>query len=146
MKRLLLLLLLSATAAFAGEQATLAANTVLRTGNSLVILKAGTVVQILTRNDKTVTVRAGDKTGLIPWAALVTDEDMMSAPTKPAPAATPAPTPVAAVAPAPAPAATPAKPRQAQSMYGKAVEKAAAAAATHEKTAVQPTDEILDGK
>lgn len=153
MKRLLALLLLSASAAFAAEQATLSANTVMRTGNSLVILKAGTVVQILAHNDKTVTVKAGDKTGSIPWAALVTDEDqdMMSAPKKPAPAPAPAPTapapaPVAAAAPAPASAATQAKPHKAQTMYGKAVEKAANTAASHEKTLVQPTDEILDGK
>ena len=31
-------------------------------------------------------------------------------------------------------------------MYGKAVEKAAAAAGNHEKNLVQPTDEILGGK
>ncbi len=159
MKRLLALLLLCASAALAADQATLAANTVLRTGNSLVILKAGTVVQIISRSDKTVTVKSGDKTGMIPWSALVTDDDMMSAPQKRAPTATPlpAPTPVVATAgpvptsstgpgPVPAPAPKPADHPKAQTMYGKAVEKAAAAADSHEKAQVQPTDEILGGK
>ena len=135
MKLLLALLCLAASTAWA-EQATLAANTVLRTANSLVILKAGTTVQVLARNDKTVTVKYGDKTGQISSSALesFSDADMMSAPR------------TAPVAPAPAPAPTPAEPRKAQTMYGKAVEKAAAAAGTHEKTLVEPTDEILGGK
>lgn len=152
MKRLLALLLLTASTAFAAEQATLHTNTVMRTGNSLVILKAGTVVQILARNDKTVTVKSGNKTGMIPWAALVTEEDMMSAPTnsapisRPSPASTgPAPTPVATSAPAPTPTPTSSEPPKPKTMYGKAVQKAAATAATHDKNQVQPTDEILGG-
>ena len=147
MKRLLPLFLLSTCAAFA-EQGTLSSNTVMRTANSLVILKAGTVVQILAHNDKTVTVKAGDKTGLIPWSALEADGDMMDASraTVSAPAPAPAPAPVVATASAPAPAATPATPHKAQTMYGKAVEKAADAASSHEKALVSPTDEILGGK
>ena len=146
MKILLALLCLSASTALA-EQATLATNTVLRTADSLVILKAGTTVQVLARNDKIVTVKAGGKTGQISSSALeaYSDADMMSAP-RTAPVA-PAPEARAAVATAaPAPAATPAEPRKAQTMYGKAVEKAAAAAGSHEKTLVQPADEILGGK
>ena len=133
MKFLLALLCLSAGTALA-EDATLAANTVLRTAHSLVILKAGTTVQVLARNDKTVTIKSGDKTGQIPVSALeaYSTADMMSAPR------------TAPVTPPPAPA--PAEPRRAQTMYGKAVEKARDTAASHEKTLVQPTDEILDGK
>ena len=147
MKLLLALLCLAASTAWA-EQATLAANTVLRTANSLVILKAGTTVQVLARNDKTVTVKYGDKSGQISSSALesFSDADMMSAPRTAPVAPAPAPAPAPLVATSPAPAATPAEPRKAQTMYGKAVEKAAAAAGTHEKTLVEPTDEILGGK
>ncbi len=156
MKRLLALFLLSASVGLA-EQATLAANTVLRTADSLVILKAGTVVQILAHNEKTVSVKVGAKTGLIPATALqqvADDNDMMSAPqthvAAPAPAPTLSPAPAAAPATADATPAhvpgTPVIPHNAQSMYGKMVEKAADAAGSHEKTLVQPTDEILGGK
>lgn len=156
MKLILTLLLLSAGPAFA-EEATLNANTVLRTSDSLVILKAGTVVKVLARNDKTVTVRAGDRTGKIPWSALETysDADMMSAPaphkvvSAPAPAPVviaAAPTPVADGTPPPHVPGTQVIPHNAQSTYGKMVEKAAGAAASHEKTLVSPTDEILGGK
>ena len=145
MKFLLALLCLSAGTALA-EDATLAANTVLRTAHSLVILKAGTTVQVLARNDKTVTIKSGDKTGQIPVSALeaYSAADMMSAPRTAPVTPPPAPAPVAATSPAPAPA--PAEPRRAQTMYGKAVEKARAAADSHEKAMVNPTDEILGGK
>jgi hypothetical protein len=152
MKRLFALLLLSAGAAgaaLAAEQATLSANTVLRTGDSLVILKAGTTVEVLKHNEKTVTVKVGDKTGLIPWSALETafsDADMMSVPQKAAPAPAAKSAAASASTTTPPPPAPPAAPRQAQTMYGKAVEKAAAAADSHEKAAVHPTDEILGGK
>ena len=149
MKRLIALLLLSASAASAAETATLSINTVLRTADSLVILKAGTVVEILKHNEKTVTVKAGDKTGVMPWSALETETfsaaDMMSVPQKPV-EATVAKTPAPVAAPVPTSSATPAEPRKAQTMYGKAVEKAAAAAGNHEKAMVSPTDEILGGK
>lgn len=153
MKRLLALtLLLIPCGAALAEDAVLTANTVLRTSDSLVILKAGTVVHILAHNDKTLSVKAGGKTGLIPVGSveLYSDADMMTAPSKPAPApaAKTAPTTVkTAATPTPAPAsAAPATPRPAQTMYGKAVEKAAAAASSHEKAMVSPTDEVLDGK
>ena len=154
MKRLIALFLLSASVGFA-EQATLAVNTVLRTADSLVILKAGTVVQILARNEKTASVKAGSQTGRIPLSALqqvAEDNDMMSAPQTHVAASTPAPAPSPAAAPATADATpahvpgTPVIPHNAKSMYGKMVEKAADAAASHEKTLVDPTDEILGGK
>jgi len=154
MKRLLTfaLLLLSASTVLA-EDGILTVNTVLRTADSLVILKAGTVVHILGRNEKTISVKVGDRTGLIPWSAVeaYSEADMMSATSKsvsPAPAATPAGSAAVKTAPtsAPAPSASPAPARAAQTMYGKAVEKAAAAAASHEKALVSPTDDVLGGK
>ncbi|RFC48811.1 MAG: hypothetical protein DUW69_001100 [Verrucomicrobia bacterium] len=145
MKLLLALLCLSAGAALA-EDATLVANTVLRTANSLVMLKAGTTVQVLARNEKTATIKSGDKTGQVSVNALesYSAADMMSAPRTAVAAPAPTPAPVAGLAPAPA--ATPAEPRKAQTMYGKTVEKARDNAASHEKILVQPTDEILGGK
>lgn len=78
MKRLIILLFLFASAGLA-EDATLLLNTVMRTENSLVILKAGTVVHIVKRNDKTVAVRVGNKTGVISGAALDSTDDMQTA-------------------------------------------------------------------
>ncbi len=141
MKSLLVLFLLSAGVCLA-ESATLPRNTVMRTGNSLVVLKAGTVVQILERGEKTVAVKVNGTTGLIPWSSLDEDEPMKPAPAPAAPA--PAAAPVAAAATPPA--GTPAEPHKATTMYGKAVEKARAAADSHEKAMVNPTDEILGGK
>jgi hypothetical protein len=138
MKRFILLFLLSAGVCLA-ENATLPRNTVMRTGNSLVILKAGTVVQILEHGEKTVSIKVNGTTGTIPWSSLDADEPMQLAP-HPAPAAA---TVTAAATP---PAGTPAEPHKATTMYGKAVEKARAAADSHEKAMVNPTDEILGGK
>jgi len=141
MKSLLVLFLLSAGICLA-DTATLPRNTVMRTGNSLVILKAGTVVQILERGEKTVSVKVNGTTGLIPWNALDDDEPMKLAPPPPAPV--PAAAPVAAAATPPA--GTPAEPHEPTTMYGKAVDKARKAADSHEKAMVNPTDEILGGK
>lgn len=145
MKPLLFLFLLSASVCLA-EEATLSSNTVMRTDSSLIILKAGTVVQIVKRNDKTIAVKANGKAGLIPASALAdadADDPPPAAPT-PAVVAAPAPAPVA-VAASPADG-TPPAPRKAQTMYGKMVEKARDNAASHEKNLVDPADEVLGGK
>jgi len=133
MKPLLTLFLLSASVGFA-EEATLTKNTVMRADKSLVTLKAGTVVQVVARNGKTLAISVGGKAGTIPSSAL----EVPAVVTPPAPvAATPTPArPPAAAPPAP----------QAVSMYGRAVEKARTNAAKHEKTLVKPTDEVMDGK
>ena len=140
MKSLLLLLLLSASAGFA-EEATLTKNTVMRAEKSLVTLKAGTVVQVVKRNGQTVAISIAGKAGTIPSSA----REVPAVATPPAPVAA---TPVPARAPvvAPPPAAPPAPAPQAVSVYGRAVEKARANAAKHEKTLVKPTDEAVEGK
>ena len=147
MKRLLALLLLSAGVA-AAEDFKLPRATVMHSGSSVVTLPAGTVIKLVEQGDKDVTIKFNGKTGTIPWSAL---DDAAPVPAKiqrsSAPArtaSTPAP---ASVPPPPVPAPAPAaEPHHAQTMYGKAVEKARDTAASHEKTLVQPTDEILDGK
>ena len=146
MKRLIILLFLFASAGLA-EDATLLLNTVMRTENSLVILKAGTVVHIVKRNDKTVAVRVGNKTGVIAEAALDSTDDMQIATTSSTYVHASAPEPVATAAPAPASTPpAPAMPRRAQTMYGKAVEKARDNAGSHEKNLVDPADEVMGGK
>ena len=143
MKSLLFLCLLSAGVCCA-EEATIPANTVMRTENSLIILKAGTVVQIVKRNDKTIAVKVNGKAGLIPASVLDDPDDAPPAAPAPAHAATPVPAPAVATA---SPAdGTPPAPRKAQTMYGKMVEKARDNAASHEKNLVDPADEVLGGK
>ena len=147
MKRLIPLLFLFASTCLA-EDTTLLLNTVMRTENSLVILKAGTVVHIVKRNDKTVAVRVGNKTGVISGAALDSIDDMQIATTTPSSyvhASAPAPVTTAATPQASTPAA-PAAPRKAQTMYGKMVEKARNNAGSHEKNLVDPADEVVGGK
>jgi hypothetical protein len=143
MKPVFFLFLLSASVCLA-EEATLPSNTVMRTENSLVILKAGTVVQIVKRNNNTIAVKANGKAGLIPASVLDDADDPPPAPAPVVHAPAPAPAPVAAAA-AP-PDSTPPAPRKAQTMYGKAVEKARENADSHEKNLVDPADEVLGGK
>lgn len=145
MKRLLALFLLCASLAFA-EDATLSANTVLRTDKSLVILKAGTVVHVLRRNEKTIAVKVGNTTGLIPFSALEDSDESMMMDAGPARRSAPVVTHAAVTASTPPPAPTPPAPRPAQTMYGKAVEKARQAAGSHEKNLVDPADEAVSGK
>lgn len=144
MKRIIFLLLLSASLCVA-EEARLARNTVMRQGNSLVMLKAGTKVQILEQGEKTITIKVDGKTGTIPWSGLDPLDDGHPVAHAPMPGSV-----SAASAPAanvtPPPAGTPPAPRKAQTMYGKMVEKAREAEAAHDKTLVKPTDEVLDGK
>jgi hypothetical protein len=146
MKRLLFLLLLTAGVA-AAEDTKLPRATVMRSGNANVALPAGTLVKVVEQGDETVTIKVNGKVGTIPWSAL---DDNAPAPSRiqrssaaAAPSA-PAPTPAAPAAPSEASAKE--GPRRAQTMYGKAVEKARDNASSHEKAMVQPTDEILDGK
>jgi hypothetical protein len=147
MKRFIVLFLLTAGLC-AAEDAKLVRNTVMRQGNSLVMLKAGTVVHILEHGDKTVTVKVDGKTGTIPWSGLDPLDDgqpVTHAPTPGTVSATSAATAPAATV-TPPPADTPPAPHKAQTMYGKMVEKARDTTDAHEKALVHPTDEVLDGK
>ncbi|MSU69468.1 MAG: hypothetical protein EXS39_01565 [Opitutaceae bacterium] len=131
------------------EEATLPKNTVMRSERSLMILKAGTVVQILGRNEKTIFVKVDNKTGTIPVDSLTAVESAKA--DAPAPVASATVAKAAAPAPVTAKGSAPTRPApdpapKAVTTYGKAVEKAREYAAKHEKTLVKPTDEILDGK
>ena len=122
MKRLAILLLLSSALCFGGE-VTLTKSAVLRTERGMVSLKAGTVVELLDRDEKTLTVRYGKITGTVPATSIAGAAAETVKKEEPAPAPTP--------------------PRGATTNYGKAVEKAKENAGKHDKNVVKPNDEIL---
>ena len=136
MKRIAILLLLSSTFGLA-EEVKLTRSAVLKGDRSIVALKKDAVVEVLSRDEKALllTVRYGKVTGTIPMSSI-----------------TDAPPVAAAVQPArkeqSAPASPPLPPTSptggATTNYGKAVEKAKANAAKHDKNLVRPTDEILN--
>ena len=124
MKRPLLLGLLLLTAASA-EEVTLTRSAVLKADRSIVALKAGTVVELVDRDEKTLTVRYNKVTGTIPASSIApaaADEKKKAEPAPPPPEG------------------------KAQSMYGKAVEKAKENAAKHDKNVAKPVDEVLSDK
>lgn len=113
------------------EDLTLPNNTIMRADRSLVSLKAGTVVEVLDRNEKTISIRYKGQTGTIPASSLTAKPEAAVAST-----------------PAPAPATPPAKPAPAsvvvdhpQSVYGNLVKKAETNIAKHDENLVKPTDE-----
>ncbi len=97
----------------------------LKAERSAVALKAGTVVELVSRDDKTLTVRYNKLTGTIPASSVeaVTAEAPKKPEAKPSEPAAP--------------------PRKAQTNYGKAVEKAKENAGKHDKNLVKPADEIM---
>ena len=119
------------------EDAVIAKSTVMRADRSLVSLKAGTVVEVVERGDKTVSIRYKGQAGTIPAGSL-------GAPSG------------AAAAPAPAaakPAEPAAKPQQAapkslvvdqpKSFYGNVVKKAEVNAVKHEDNLVKPANDVM---
>jgi len=152
MKRLIPLLLLVVSPLLA-EKVTLKQNAILRGERTLVTLKAGTVVEVVSRDRFELTVKYNNITGTIPSAKLEEPTEAhvaaaaKAAETKPAvrkaPEPAKAPTPVKApeVAPAPTADPTPAPASGAQTNYGKAVRRAKGNAAAHEANLVKPADE-----
>lgn len=123
MKRIVFLLLLLSPFCLA-EDVTVTRSAVLKAERTIVSLKTGTVVELLERGEKLLTVRYGKLTGTIPVASVA----KTVSPAEPPKKAEPAPS---------------VPPRGATTNYGKAVEKAKENAAKHEKSMVKPTDEIL---
>lgn len=112
------------------EDLTLPSNTIMRVDRSLVSLKAGTVVEVLERNDKTVSVRFKGQTGTIPASSLTAKpQASASAPVAPPAAKPAAPAPASVVVDHP------------QSVYGNLVKKAETNIAKHDENLVKPTDE-----
>jgi hypothetical protein len=152
MKRLLPLLLLAVTPLLA-EKVTLKQNAILKGERTLISLKAGTVVEVVSRDRFELTVKYNNVTGTIPSAKLEEPtEAQLAAAAKAAevkPVARKAPEPAKAPAPAKAPEAvpaptaetTPAPAAGAQTNYGKAVRRAKASAAAHDTNLAKPADE-----
>lgn len=130
MKRLAPLLLALATSLFATE-VTLRQPALLKADRSVVSLKAGTVVELVSRDGNQVTIKYRNLTGKIPASKL-------EEPAAPAPAAKPAEEKPREDKPAETKPANPP-----QTTYGKAVQKAKDNASQHEKNLVKPTDEVL---
>lgn len=116
------------TALLSAEEVTIRQSAVLKAERTMVSLKAGTVVELVSRDGDIVTIRYKNLTGQIPAAKL---EEAKPAATKPE----------AAKPQEDKPDNPPARPPQ--TGYGKAVQKAKDNAKAHEKSQVEPTDEIL---
>ena len=151
MKRLIPLLLLGVTAMLA-EEVTVKQSALLKVDRNVVSVKPGTVVELISRDANTVTIKYRGLTGKIPASKL--EEPPPGAPTTAAsdapapPAAKPSKQKPTAKKPAPKkPAETkPAERKLAenpQTGYGKAVKKAQDNAAAHDRNVVKPTDEVL---
>jgi hypothetical protein len=116
------------------EDAVLQKNTVMRIDRSLTSLKAGTVIEIVERGDKSITIRYKGQTGTIPLSSLAANNLSAVTPApvaiKPAPAATNAPKSVVVDNP--------------QSTYGNLVKKAETNAAKHDNDLVKPANQVTD--
>lgn len=132
MNRVIPLLLFIAAPVLA-EDVTLKQPAVLKSDRTIVSLKAGAVVELVSRDGNDVTVKYRNVTGKIPASKL-------EEPATPAPAAKPADEKKPDKKPS-ASAAAPANPPQTN--YGKAVQKAKDNAGAHDKHVVKPADEVL---
>lgn len=152
MKRLLPVLLLAVTPLLA-EKVTLKQNAILKGERTLITLKAGTVVEVVSRDRFELTVKYNNVTGTIPSskleepteaqvaAAAKAAEARPAAKKAPEPAKAAAPAKVPEVAPVPAAETTPAPTTGAQTNYGRAVRRAKGSAAAHDANLAKPADE-----
>ena len=144
MKRLAIILLLVATPLLA-EEVTLKQAAFLKSGRSAVSLKPGAVVELISRDGAEITIKYKDLTGKIPASKL--DEPRPPS-TASAPAAPPAKSSNAKKTEKKA-AESPADKKlveNPQTGYGKAVKKAADAAAAHDKNVLRRKDEVLNDR
>jgi hypothetical protein len=111
-------------------------NTIMRADRNLVSIKAGTVVEVLERGDKTISIRYKGQTGTIPTSSLA------AAPSTTA--ARPTPKPAAAVAKPASPTPHSLVADQPQSTYGNMVKKAETAVAKHDANLVSPANGVTD--
>jgi len=121
-------LILSAGVSLA-EDVVLPKNTVMRGDRGITALKAGTVVEVVARGDKTVTIRYKGQTGTIPLSTLAPKDPSVATPAPAAAKAAPAPAPKSVVADNP------------QRTYGNLVKNAEKNAAKHEDNLVKPADQ-----
>jgi hypothetical protein len=118
------------------EDIAIKSNTTMRADHSLVSLKAGTVVEVLERGDKTISIRYKGQTGTIPTSSLTASA---SSSTPPAPVAAKSASPAKT-----APASNSVVVDHPQSFYGNIVKKAETAVARHDENLVKPANEASD--
>jgi len=120
------------------EDLTLPNNTIMRADRSLVSIKAGTVVEVLERGDKTISIRYKGQAGTIPTSSLTAAASPSGA------SAGPTPKPAAAAAKPAPPAAHSLVADQPQSVYGNMIKKAETAVAKHDENLVKPANSVTD--
>ncbi|HXQ80813.1 MAG TPA: hypothetical protein VN775_05860 [Opitutaceae bacterium] len=113
-------------------------NTIMRADRRLVSIKAGTVVEVLERGDKTISIRYKGQAGTIPTSSLTAAASPSAA------SARPTPKPAAAAAKAAPPASHSLVADQPQSVYGNMIKKAETAVAKHDENLVKPANGVTD--
>jgi hypothetical protein len=141
MKRFLWLLALSVSVARA-EEVKLSKNVIMHVDKGLISVKAGTVVQVISRDEKTITIKAEGKTGTIPLDSL--EAPLPGKAGTAAPTSAPTPTIKRAETTAAKPTPVASTPPPAVSTYGKMVEKARDATDKHEKATTD--DGLLESR
>jgi hypothetical protein len=115
------------------EDLTITASTLMRGDRLLVSLKPGTVVEVVERGDKTITIKYKGQTGTIPIPGSSSGATLTQTATPPKTAApTPPPAKKSLVVDAP------------QSTYGNLVKKAETNVAKHDANLVNPADAVMD--
>src|SRR5580700_1387472 len=122
----------------AADEITLPNNAVMRADRSLVSIKAGTVVEVLERGDKTISIRYKGQEGTIPASSLAPAQAAVAAPAAPAPKSVPS------TAKPPSPASGSLVVDHPQSFYGNIVKKAETNIAKHDENLVKPTNAATD--
>jgi hypothetical protein len=127
-----LLFVLSAGTCLA-EDLTINTTTLMRGDRLLMSLKPGTVVEVVERGDKTITIKYKGQTGTIPIPGASSGATLTQA-TVPQKTASPTPPPAKKSLVVDAP----------QSTYGNLVKKAETNVAKHEANLVNPADAVMD--
>ncbi len=135
LQRLCVVVLLVGTCA--ADEIALPNNAVMRADRSLVSIKAGTVVEVLERGDKTISIRYKGQEGTIPASSLAA-QTTVAAPAAPAPKSAPT------TAKPPSPASGSLVADHPQSFYGNIVKKAETNIAKHDENLVKPTNAATD--
>jgi hypothetical protein len=132
-------LLVFVTAPLLAEPVTLKQPALLRQDRTAMSLKAGTVVELISREGNEITIKYRDLTGKIPASKLEEPKPSTTTASAPAPKASEekkATKKAAETKPTPTLAENP------QTTYGKLVKKAKDTVAEHDKKLVKPTDEV----
>ncbi len=137
MTRLPLLgLLIALGSSLAAEEVTLRQSAMLKGDRSIVSLKPGTVVELVSRDGDKLTIKYKNLTGTIP-------ADKVEEPKAAEPSKSDAPKAAEPKAKETPPAEAPPAKQPPQTNYGKAVQKAKDSAAAHDKNVAKPADDVM---